>query len=123
MMESGRVLHHLRNRIEDPRTTILVVGWQAPDTLGRRIMEQQKIVKIFGEEFHLRAQVKNIHGFSGHADHDGLLEWAGAMQRKPARTFLVHGEPDSAEALAESLQSELGFARVDVPNLHQPFKV
>lgn len=123
MMESGRVLHHLRNRIEDPRTTILIVGWQAPDTLGRRIMERQEVVRIFGEEHHMRAHVKTIHGFSGHADRDGLIGWVGDMQRKPSRTFLVHGEPDSAEALATGLKDELGLPRVDVPHMHQAFKV
>ncbi len=123
MMEAGRVLHHLRNRIEDPRTTILIVGWMAPDTLGRRIMEEQEVVRIFGEEFTRRAQVKAILGFSGHGDRNDLLAWAGAMQRKPARTFLVHGEPDAAEALKQGLQSELGFPRIDIPHLGQPFKV
>ncbi|GAB4568869.1 MAG: MBL fold metallo-hydrolase [Anaerolineae bacterium] len=123
MMEAGRILHHLHNRIEDPATTILIVGWQAPDTLGRRIMEHQEVVRIFGEEHRLRADVRVIHGFSGHADRDGLIAWAGAMQKKPARTFLVHGEPESAESLAEGLQQQLGFSRIDIPQMHQAFKV
>ena len=123
MMEAGRILHHLRNRIEDPASTILIAGWQAPDTLGRRIMEGADTVKIFGEEYHLRAHVETLLGFSGHADHNELLAWAGAMKKRPARTFLVHGEPDSAEALADSLKAETGFSRVDIPDMHQTFKV
>jgi metallo-beta-lactamase family protein len=123
MMEAGRVLHHLRNRIEDPRTTILVVGWQAPNTLGRRIVEKQDTVKIFGEEHHLRAQVVTLDGFSGHADRNELLAWAGAMQKKPARTFLVHGELESANALASGLMQEVGLPQVNVPALHDSVEV
>jgi metallo-beta-lactamase family protein len=123
MMEAGRVLHHLHNRIEDPRTTILIVGWQAPDTLGRQIMDGKEVVRVFGEEHHLRAQVRTLLGLSGHADRNGLLDWAGAMRKKPARTFLVHGEPESAGALAEGITSRLGFTRVEIPSLHQTFKV
>jgi len=123
MMEAGRVLHHLHNRIEDPRTTILIVGWQAPDTLGRRIMERQPVVNIFGEPHQLRARVEVLEGFSGHADHHELLAWADAMQRRPARTFLVHGEPEAAEALAADLRQQAGFDRIDIPDLYQAFKV
>ncbi len=123
MMEAGRVLHHLHNRIEDPRTTILIVGWQAPETLGRRIMERQPVVNIFGEAHHLRARVEVLQGFSGHADHGELLAWAGAMQRRPARTFLVHGEPEATEALAAGLRQEIGFDRIDIPSPHQTFEV
>jgi metallo-beta-lactamase family protein len=123
MMEAGRILHHLRNHIEDERNTILIVGWQAPDTLGRRIMEGISPVKIFGEEYQLHAHVETLDGFSGHADHNELLAWAGAMQKRPTRTFLVHGEPDSAEALADSLKAEVGFSRVDIPDMHQSFEV
>lgn len=123
MMEAGRILHHLRNRIEDPKNTILVVGWQAPDTLGRRILEGAETVRIFGEEHKVRAEVVQLHGFSGHADRNELLAWAGAMQKKPQRTFLVHGEPESAESLAEGLKTTLGFGRIDIPDMHQTFKV
>src|SRR5690606_12453366 len=68
MAEAGRILHHLKNNIEDPRNTILIVGWMAPHTLGRRLVEKQPVVKIFGEEYQLNAQVVTINGFSGHAD-------------------------------------------------------
>jgi len=123
MMEAGRILHHLRKRISDKKNTILVTGWQAPNTLGRRIVDGEETVRIFGEEFPLRARVETLTGFSGHADRDGLLAWAGAMQKKPARTFVVHGEEDAATALAESLRQELGFPMVEIPEPHQAFEV
>lgn len=123
MMEAGRILHHLRKRIGDKKNTILVTGWQAPNTLGRRIVEGQETVKIFGEEFPLRARVETLTGFSGHADRDGLLAWAKAMRKKPTRTFVVHGEEEAANALAESLRTELGFSLVEIPEPHQAFEV
>lgn len=123
MAETGRILHHLRNRIEDPVNTILIVGWQAPDTLGRRLVERVPIVKIFGEEYHLNARVEVIDGFSGHADHNELLDWAGAITKRPRRTFLVHGEPEAADALAAGLANDTGYEQVDIPDLHQSFSV
>lgn len=121
MAEAGRILHHLRHNVADPRHTILIVGWQAPHTLGRRLVEKQPEVKIFGETFPLRAEVVTMHGFSGHADHSELMDWAGAFRQKPAHTFLVHGESEPADYLAAELRSKLGFAEVHVPQLNQRF--
>jgi metallo-beta-lactamase family protein len=123
MAEAGRILHHLKNNIEDSRNTVLIVGWQAPDTLGRRIVEKQPEVKIFGETYQLRAQVEVINGFSAHADRRELLEWAGHLRQKPSKTFIVHGEEDSSFALADGLQRRLGFDQVVVPELHQSFDI
>ncbi|MFH7321361.1 MBL fold metallo-hydrolase RNA specificity domain-containing protein [Desulfurivibrio sp. D14AmB] len=123
MMEAGRILHHLRNRISDPKNTILVTGWQAPNTLGRRIVEGHETVKIFGEEFPLRAKVEVLTGFSGHADRDGLLAWAGAMEQKPTHTFLVHGEEEASTALAAALKEKLQFKQIEIPAPHQEFQV
>lgn len=122
MAEFGRVLHHLLHRIEDPRTTVLITGWQAEDTLGRRLVEREPIVRIFGEEYHNNAQIEVLNGFSGHADRDELLAWVDAMRVKPRRTFLVHGEEESAFALAEDLKTRYGL-RVDVPVWKQTFKM
>ncbi len=121
MAESGRILHHLKNNIEDQRNTILIVGWQAPHTLGRRIVEKQPRVRIFGEEYDLRAKVVVLNGLSAHADHSELVEWAGHIQPTPQQTFLVHGEPDSAFALADSLKTRLRFPEVHVPEQGQSF--
>ncbi len=123
MMEHGRILHHLRNHITDPRNTILIVGWQAPDTLGRRIMERQPVVRIFGEEYPLKAHVEVLHSLSGHADQQGLIDWVAAMQKKPRRTFLVHGEPDAAEALSKELQTRLGLQHITIPEMHQSVRI
>lgn len=123
MMEGGRILHHLRSRISDSKNTILISGWQAPNTLGRRIISKEPTVKILGDEFEMKAQVEVITGFSGHADRDELLAWAGAMQKKPVHTFVVHGEEESARAFGDSLHSELGFTSIAIPDMHQTFEV
>jgi metallo-beta-lactamase family protein len=123
MAEAGRILHHLKNNIEDPRNTILIVGWQAPDTLGRRLVEKKSKVKILGEEYTLRAQVEVINGFSAHADRDELLEWVGHMHKLPTNTFLVHGEEEASFALAEGFRRLHRLENVVVPELHQSFEL
>jgi metallo-beta-lactamase family protein len=124
MVEHGRILHHVKNNIEDPRSTILIVGWQAPNTLGRSLVEGASEVRIFGETYKRRAQVKVLNGFSGHADHSGLLNWVRAFRSRPEQIFLVHGELKSAEALAAGLRDDLGFkpGQVRIPAMHQIFK-
>ncbi len=105
MIEHGRILHHLKNRIEDPRHTVLIVGWQAENTLGRKLVDGAPEVRIFGETFQNRIDCEVLNGFSGHADRDELLTWVGGMTRKPARTFLVHGEPPAQTALIAALHA------------------
>ena len=114
MAETGRILHHLKNNVTDPRNTVLIVGWQAPNTLGRYIVEKQETIKIFGERYPLRAQVEIINGFSAHADRDELLNWVQAMEKLPSKAFVVHGEPEPAQALADSL-TNLGVPETTVP--------
>ncbi|VAW43558.1 Metallo-beta-lactamase family protein, RNA-specific [hydrothermal vent metagenome] len=123
MAEAGRILHHLKNNIEDSRNTILIVGWQAPHTLGRRLVEKQPKVRIFGEEYQLKAQVATINGLSAHADRRELLEWTGHLQKPPSHTYIVHGEEDVSLDFAEALRREQGFPDVQVPQLGQKFKV
>jgi len=114
MAEAGRIQHHLKNNIQDPRNTILIVGWQAPNTLGRYIVERHDTVKIFGESYALRAQVEVINGFSAHADRTELLSWVQAMNRRPQKAFVVHGEPESAQSMADGL-AQIGIAETYVP--------
>ena len=123
MAEAGRILHHLKNNVEDPRNTILIVGWQAPHTLGRRIVEKQPKIRIFGEEYSLNAEVATINGLSAHADRAELLAWTGHLQQRPSHTFIVHGEEDASLALADALRQEQRFANVAVPQLGQKFTV
>jgi metallo-beta-lactamase family protein len=107
MCESGRILHHLANNIEDSRNMVLVVGYMARDTLGKRIVDKERFVRIFGVEYALNAEVEVINSFSGHADRNELLEFAqGCLPLK--RVFLVHGDEGHAQALA-SLFSEKGI--------------
>jgi metallo-beta-lactamase family protein len=103
MAESGRILHHLKNNIADAKNTVAIVSWQAPYTLGRRIAERQRVVKIFGEEYPLRAQVATIGGLSAHAGQDLLETYARAVQGRARRIILVHGETEAATALREKL--------------------
>ena len=121
MAEAGRILHHLKNNVEDPRNTILIVGWQAANTLGRRLVERQPQVKIFGEEYQLKAQVETINGFSAHADRKELLQWTGHLQTRPHHTFIVHGEEEASFSFAAALQQEQGLPNVFVPELGQAF--
>ena len=123
MAEAGRIQHHLKNNIEDRRNTILIVGWQAPNTLGRRLVEQAPVVRIFGVEYHRQAEVVTLNGFSDHADEPGLLGWAQGFKRPPKRTFVVHGDPDAAEELATRLRRDLGFPDVMIPALHQTVEI
>jgi metallo-beta-lactamase family protein len=122
MCEAGRILHHLKNNIEDSKNTVLIVGWQAPNTLGRRIVERQPKVRIFGEEYQLRAEVVTINGFSAHADRSELLDWTGHFKKRPAHSYIVHGEEDSSFALADGLRAQ-GFTDVNVPSLGQSYVI
>jgi metallo-beta-lactamase family protein len=123
MAEAGRVQHHLKNNIEDPRNTVLIVGWQAPHTLGRRLVEQAPVVRIFGMEYHREAEVVTLNGFSNHADQPGLLGWVQAFKRPPERTFVVHGDPEAAQELATRLRRDLGYPEVMIPVLHQAVEI
>jgi metallo-beta-lactamase family protein len=123
MCEAGRILHHLKNNVEDPRSTILIVGWQAPHTLGRRLVERQPVVKIFGEKYSLKAKVETINGFSAHADRGELLAYADQLGPDRVRSaFVVHGEEASSLALAEGLR-ELGLSQVSVPQPNEVFEL
>ncbi|HQZ20646.1 MAG TPA: MBL fold metallo-hydrolase [Thermoflexales bacterium] len=114
MAENGRILHHLRNNIEDPRNLILFVSFQAPDTLGRKIVDGMPYVKILGDEFKLRAEVRQIHSFSGHADRNDLLNWARPQIKNLRGIFLVHGEAGPMKALKQGLE-DLGAKNVIMP--------
>jgi len=105
MAENGRVLHHLRHNIEDPRSMILFVSFQAPDTLGAKILGGAPFVRILGDEFRVRAEVRRIEAFSGHADRTDLLAWVAPRLKALRGIFLVHGEVDQMKSLSEALVS------------------
>ena len=104
MCENGRILHHLKNNIENPRNMVLIVGFMAKDTLGRRIVEGEETVRIFGQLHELRAEVVVLNAFSSHADEDGLVEYVRECSGKLKQVFIVHGEKDQAEALRTDLK-------------------
>jgi metallo-beta-lactamase family protein len=114
MVTGGRVLHHLRRRLPDPRSTVLLVGYQAVGTRGRALEEGASTVRIFGEDVPVRAHIETVPRLSAHADADGLLRWLRTASRPPRRLFVVHGEPEPAAALAGRVTRELGW-NVSVP--------
>lgn len=114
MCEAGRVVHHLRHHVEDRRHTVLLVGYQAAGTLGRRLAEHPPSVRVLGRTLTLRAEVEALTGLSGHADHGDLLRALTPLAGQVGRVRLVHGEPERAEALATALRAA-GFADVAVP--------
>ncbi len=114
MCEGGRILHHLRNNIGNPDTLILIVGFQAKHTLGRKILEKHSTVRIFGLEHDLQAEVRVINAYSAHADKDGLDRYVLHSKDTLNHLFLVHGEPDQSNAMAQRLQEK------EVSNVHVP---
>jgi len=122
MAENGRIRHHLVNNIENPANTILIVSWQAPETLGRRLAERNKRVMIFGESYEVRAEVATIGGLSAHAGQDFLVEYAEATQATVREIFLVHGEQNPAQALTAKLR-EKGIEKIAYPDLHESVEI
>lgn len=122
MAEAGRILHHLKNNIEDERNTILIVSWQAPDTLGRRLADRNRKVRIFGEEYYRRADVQTIGGLSAHAGQNALVEYAEATRASLKQIYLVHGEPKASNALIEKL-NERGIRQVSYPSYRETIEI
>ena len=122
MCEGGRILHHLRNNIEKATTTILIVGYQAVGTLGRRLQEGAKVAKIFDVEHPVVARVQTLHTFSAHADRDDLLWFMKTAAPSPRTIFLVHGDPTDRVALKAHLAAE-GLTKVECPEYGQVFEL
>ncbi|MFQ5747795.1 MAG: MBL fold metallo-hydrolase RNA specificity domain-containing protein [Gemmatimonadota bacterium] len=124
MCEAGRILHHLLNHIENPDNTVLFAGYQAQHTLGRRLLEGKSPVSILGHRREVRARIERADSYSAHADREGLLDWAGHTcdRGRVGRIFVVHGEEESARALASGLGERCG-ARVEIPERGQAFEL
>ena len=122
MAETGRILHHLKNNIEDPKNTVCIVSWQAPHTLGRRLADREKHIKIFGEPYTVKAEIATIGGLSGHAGQDLLTRYAVNTKRTVKKIFLVHGEAVPAAALSEKLK-DLQMREVYYPELHSSVEI
>jgi len=117
MCESGRILHHLKNNIEDKKNTVLFVGYCAEHTLGWKIREGWDEVKIFGKKHHVRAKVEIMDSFSGHADHSELLDYFGNMGGKKEKVFLVHGETSRTEHLKTALGEKFPDSEFNAPGI------
>jgi metallo-beta-lactamase family protein len=109
MCEQGRILHHLRNNLEDPRNTVLITGFQARDTLGRKLVEKMREVRVFGEPVTVRAEVSSLDELSGHADQGELMEWLKPLAQHLKKVFLVHGEREQAQTLAGVIRAQYGL--------------
>jgi metallo-beta-lactamase family protein len=121
MLTGGRIIHHLKDFLPDPKCTLLFIGYQGEGTLGRHIQEGGKTARLDGQEYDVRCRVRSISGFSAHADEHELAAWlrhfgsAGSRSNgEPKQVFIVHGDPDAAEALAKTVRDELGM------NAHVP---
>lgn len=122
MAECGRIVHHIKNNIENPKSTIVIVSWQAPGTLGRQLADREKEFEIYGEHFHRRARVATIGGFSAHADQNMLLNYAQACQNRLKKIFLVHGEQKPAQALLEKIRSNQRTP-IEYPTLYEQVEI
>lgn len=109
MCDGGRIRHHLRQRLPNPHTTVLIVGFQAMGTLGRNLVEGARSVRLFGEDVPVRARIATLGGFSAHADQSTLLGWLSHLRAAPRNLFLVHGEPRASGALAAAIKTRLGW--------------
>lgn len=122
MCEGGRVLHHLRRNVGDPNTTVLFVGFQAENTLGRKLLRGDKTARIYGEEHEVRARMEKIDGYSAHADEGEMLDFINAIPNRPRHVFVVHGEPDATAAMAAGL-ARLGIEDIAIPERGERFEV
>ena len=109
MCDAGRIKHHLKHNLWNEKNTILFVGYQAIGTLGRSLLEGATDIKLFGEPVHVEAKILQMPGISGHADVNGLLDWAKAFEEKPKKVFVTHGEDSVTEIFAKRLRDELGY--------------
>jgi metallo-beta-lactamase family protein len=114
MANGGRIRHHMLNRISQPSTTVLFVGYQAEGTPGRAVLEGAETFRALGWEVPIRAHLERLDALSAHADRGEILRWLAGFEAPPKRTFLVHGEPDAREALEAKIERELGW------NVHRP---
>jgi len=124
MCENGRVLHHLRHSVQDPKNTVVIIGYQAQSTLGRRIVEKQPYLRIYDRDYKLHAKVEILNGLSGHADVNDFKWWYEglAAEKGVGQAFLVHGEPAASQALATVLKDYCDEDPI-LPQLHESFEV
>lgn len=115
MCDAGRIVHHLQNNLPRSQNAIVITGFQAYGSLGRRLVDKASKVRLFGEEVPVKASIHTIGGLSAHADQAGLLDWLRGFQSEPKAVFVVHGEPEASAVLAQAIRDELDWTNVVVP--------
>ena len=115
MCDAGRIVHHLANNLPRPQNAVIITGFQAYGSLGRRLVDKVEKVRLFGEEVQVKASIHTIGGLSAHADQAGLLNWLKGFKKPPSKVFVVHGEPESSTAFASCIRDQLHWKDVIVP--------
>jgi metallo-beta-lactamase family protein len=122
MMTGGRILHHLCQRLPDPRTLVILAGFQAQGTRGRALLEGAETLRMHGCTTRVQAEVLSLHGISGHADKDELLRWIGSSSRPPREVFVTHGEPEASQELSHAIKERFG-AKMYIPKMDEEFEL
>ena len=122
MCTAGRIKHHLKHNLWRKDSSIVFVGYQAQGTLGRRIKEGEKVVKIFGEEIQVNAEIHSLEGFSGHADREGIIQWIKSFKNKPKKIFVVHGEEEATKEISRKIEEELKI-KTHIPELGETLSI
>jgi len=122
MCDAGRIVHHLANNLPRSQNSIIITGFQAYGSLGRRLVDKVQKVRLFGEDVPVKASVHTIGGLSAHADQAGLLDWLRGFKSPPRAIFVVHGEPESASVFAKCIREDLGWKNVTIPERLQVYK-
>lgn len=120
MMEGGRIVHHLKNYISEPKNTVIAVGYQSAGTIGRELVDGAKEIRIFGQAYEVKAKIKTVDLFSAHADYNEILDWLSHFEHAPKKTFLTHGELASAQSLKSKIEQRFGW-QVTIPKYQESF--
>jgi len=121
MCEAGRIVHHLKWNLPHRNNAIIITGFQAQGTLGRRLVDQAKLVHLFGKEVAVKASIHTVGGLSAHADQAGLIRWLKGFQQAPTHVYITHGEPYAAEQLKAAIHSQLGWDHIHLPQLNSTY--
>ncbi|MCS7018789.1 MAG: MBL fold metallo-hydrolase [Cytophagales bacterium] len=121
MANGGRIVHHLYNRLTRPQDTVLFVGYQAEGTRGRRLLDGEPEIKMFGEYVPVKCRIRELPYFSAHADHEGLMKWLSNFQHPPKMTFITHGEPQACQKLQQAIVEQLHWHNVIIPEYMESF--
>ncbi len=123
MCEAGRIVHHLKWNLPHHHNAIVITGFQAIGTLGRRLVDQAKLVHLFGKEVPVKASIHTIGGLSAHADQAGLIRWLKGFKQAPKHVYITHGETNAANLFLKAIQAELGWEHISIPNMNTTFSL